>query len=536
MPITKPAYDKLIFELSRPGRYAYSLPECDVPVADPAQLLPKGHLREKPAELPEVSEVDVIRHYSRLSQMNYGVDTHFYPLGSCTMKYNPLLNDEMAALPGFAGLHPATPAHLAQGALELIARMESALAEITGMDAVSLHPAAGAQGELTGLLLIRAYHRKRGENRHKVIIPDTAHGTNPASCTLAGFEVIVAKSSARGFIEASEVRRLLSDDVAAMMVTNPNTLGIFEPQIQEIAAALHERGALLYLDGANMNALIGLCRPGEIGADVCHLNLHKTFCIPHGGGGPGMGPICVAAHLTPFLPGHPLLPVGGPAAIGAVSAAPWGSAGILPIPYAYIAMMGAAGLKRATEIAILNANYVARRLDPHFPLLFRGKNGFVAHECIVDLRPLKTSAGIEVEDVAKRLIDYGFHAPTMSWPVVGTLMIEPTESESKEELERFCDAMISIREEAREIETGRADRARNVLKMAPHTAEAIASDSWDRPYGRERAAFPVASLREHKFWPAVARIDNAWGDRNLVCACPPVAAFLPDAKEGPSGR
>ena len=344
---------------------------------------------------------------------------------------------------------------------------------------------------------------------------------------MAGMRVVVVACDAQGNVDLADLDKKAAenaDRLAALMITYPSTHGVFEEGIREICAAVHARGGLVYLDGANMNALVGLCRPGDLGADVCHLNLHKTFCIPHGGGGPGMGPIGVAAHLAPFLPGHPFARVGGEAAIGPIAAAPWGSGSILPISWAYVAMMGAAGLRRATQVAILNANYVARRLAPHFPLVYKGRDGFVAHECIVDVRPLR-AAGIDVDDVAKRLIDYGFHAPTMSWPVAGTLMVEPTESESKEELDRFCDAMIAIRAEVREIEQGAADRAVNLLKMAPHTAEALTADQWDRPYSRHRAAFPTEATRVHKFWPASARVDNAYGDRNLVCECPPLEAY-----------
>jgi glycine dehydrogenase len=416
------------------------------------------------------------------------------------------------------------------GYAELTASLSRFLAELTGFTAVSLMPNAGSQGEYAGLLVIRAYHRARGEGRRDVcLIPVSAHGTNPASATMAGMRVVAVACDAQGNVDRADLEAKAAahrDRLAAIMVTYPSTHGVFEESIKDLCAIVHAAGGLVYLDGANMNALVGVCRPGDLGADVCHLNLHKTFCIPHGGGGPGMGPIAVVGRLAPFLPGHPLVPVGGASAIGPIAAAPWGSGSILPISWAYIAMMGASGLRRATEIAVLNANYVARRLAPHFPLVFKGRAGYVAHECIVDVRPMKATAGIEVEDVAKRLMDYGFHAPTMSWPVPGTLMIEPTESESKEELDRFCDAMIAIREEIREIEEGRADRAVNLLKMAPHTAEVVTADAWDRPYARERAAFPSASTRAHKFWPAVARVDNAYGDRNLVCACPPLAAYV----------
>jgi glycine dehydrogenase len=451
------------------------------------------------------------------------------PLGSCTMKLNAAAEMMPITWPGFAKLHPFAPVEQAAGYTKLFAQLEQWLAGITGFAAVSLQPNAGSQGELTGLLVIRAYHEARGEAQRDVcLIPQSAHGTNPASAVMAGLRVVVVRSDEDGNIDIDDLRAKAdehSDDIAALMVTYPSTHGIFEEGIRTIASIVHEHGGQVYMDGANMNAMVGLCRPGDIGADVCHLNLHKTFCIPHGGGGPGMGPIGVAAHLAPFLPGHPVVRTGGVRAIGAVSAAPWGSPSILPISWAYIRMMGDEGLTRATKVAILNANYVAGRLEDHFPVLYTGRNGTVAHECIIDSRPLRNSAGVEAVDIAKRLMDYGFHAPTVSFPVAGTLMIEPTESESKDELDRFCDALISIREEIREIETGLADRKNNPLKNAPHTADVVTADSWDRPYSRERAAYPAPWTREHKFWPAVGLIDNAAGDRNLVCACPPVAEY-----------
>ncbi len=399
---------------------------------------------------------------------------------------------------------------------------------MTGFTAISLQPNAGSQGEYTGLLVIRAFHESRGEGHRNVcLIPVSAHGTNPASAVMAGMKVVVVACDDNGNIDVADLRAKAeanASSLAALMVTYPSTHGVFEASIREICEVVHRFGGQVYLDGANMNAQVGLCRPGDIGADVCHLNLHKTFCIPHGGGGPGMGPIGVARHLAPFLPGHPLAVCGGERAIGPVAATPWGSALILAIPWMYIAMMGGRGLRRATEVAILNANYLAARLAGHYQVLYRGANGRVAHEFILDLRPFKASAGVEAEDVAKRLMDYGFHAPTMSFPVPGTLMIEPTESESKAELDRFCATMIAIREEIRAIEEGRADRKDNALKNAPHTAGAIAGE-WDRPYSREQAAFPLAWVREGKFWPYVGRIDNVWGDRNLVCLCPPVEEY-----------
>jgi glycine dehydrogenase len=429
----------------------------------------------------------------------------------------------------FNRLHPFAPRDQAAGYQLMFSQLEYQLAEITGFAAVSLQPNAGSQGEYAGLLVIRAYHRSRGDTRRTTcLIPQSAHGTNPASAVMAGMQVVPVKSDPMGNIDVDDLRTKAAahrDTLAALMITYPSTHGVFEGSVKEICRIVHEHGGQVYMDGANMNAQVGLCRPGDIGADVCHLNLHKTFCIPHGGGGPGMGPIGVAAHLVPFLPGHPVVDLSHPLACGTISAAPWGSAAILPISWAYIALMGYDGLSEATQIAILSANYVARRLADHYPLLYAGQNGLVAHECIIDTRPFKGSAGVDVEDNAKRIIDYGFHPPTVSFPVPGTLMIEPTESESKEELDRFCDALISIREEIREIEDGRAQRDNNLLTNAPHTMEQVISDSWNRPYPRERAGYPSASVREHKVWPTVGRVDSAFGDRNLVCSCPPVEAY-----------
>ncbi len=475
------------------------------------------------------SETELLRYMHRLQARDLSLTAAMIPLGSCTMKLNATAEMMPVSYSGFSRLHPFVPLQQAEGYAELHRRLEGWLADITGFAAVSLQPNAGSQGEYAGLLVIRARHAAHGEGHRDVcLIPTSAHGTNPASAIMAGMRVVAVRCDDRGNIDVEDLQKKAAehrDRLAAMMVTYPSTHGVFESSIMELCSIVHEHGGRVYLDGANMNAMVGLCRPADVGADVCHLNLHKTFCIPHGGGGPGMGPIGVTAELAPFLPGHPVVASGGEQAIGAIAAAPWGSPSILPISYAYIAMMGKDGLRRASQVAILNANYIAKRLEGSYSILYRGDSGLVAHECIVDVRPFKKSAGIDVADIAKRLIDYGFHAPTMSWPVAGTLMIEPTESESKEELDRFCDAMIAIREEIREIERGDADRDDNLLRHAPHTAAEVCSDAWDRPYSRERAAFPSDWCRAHKFWPAVARINDVHGDRNLVCACPPVEDF-----------
>ncbi len=506
-------------------------------VSDPGESpVPGPHARGTEYLTHEVfqthrSETGMLRYLHSLEERDLSLNTAMIPLGSCTMKLNAAAEMEPVSLPGFASIHPFAPVSDTPGYAELFRRLERMLAEITGFDAVSLMPNAGSQGEYAGLLVIRAWHASRGESARDIcLIPVSAHGTNPASAVMAGLHVVPVACDASGNVEIVDLEQKIGAHpgrIAALMVTYPSTHGVFEEGIREICERVHAAGGQVYLDGANMNALVGLCRPGDFGADVCHLNLHKTFCIPHGGGGPGAGPIGVAKHLAPFLPTHPLVspvPPGG-RPIGPVAAAPWGSAGIFPISYAYIAMMGPDGLRRASAMAILNANYTARRLEPHYPILYKGLSGFVAHECIVDTRGFKATAGVDVDDIAKRLIDYGFHAPTMSWPVAGTLMIEPTESEPLDELDRFIEAMIAIREEIREIESGRADAKVNLLKMAPHTARAVASDDWGRPYSRERAAFPTEWTRRRKFWPAVARVDNAWGDRNLACACAPVAAY-----------
>ncbi len=476
------------------------------------------------------TEHEMLRYIKRLEARDLSLATSMIPLGSCTMKLNATSEMVPVTWPEIGALHPFTPASQTEGYRELFRSLESWLCEITGFAACSLQPNAGSQGEYTGLMVIRAYHHARGDRHRDIcLIPVSAHGTNPASAVMAGLEVVVVACDEGGNVDLADLRAKAEanrDRLAALMVTYPSTHGVFEEGIRDICRIVHDHGGQVYLDGANMNAQVGLCRPGDYGADVCHLNLHKTFCIPHGGGGPGMGPICVTESLAPFLPGHPVVPTGGGEAIGPVSAAPWGSASILPISWVYIALMGGAGLTRATGIAILNANYMAARLREHYPLLYTGRRGRVAHEFILDLRPFKTTAGIEAEDVAKRLMDFSFHAPTMSFPVPGTLMIEPTESESKPELDRFCDAMIRIREEIRAIEQGRMDRQNNPLKNAPHTADDLTADVWDRPYGREQAVFPAPWVRERKFWPYVNRVDNPWGDRNLVCTCPPMESYV----------
>ena len=508
---------------------------------DPDQLaaaakpdLPAPHARTSPALAHEVfrryhTEHEMLRYLRRLEARDLSLAHSMIPLGSCTMKLNATVEMTPLSWPELADLHPFAPVEQAAGYLEIVRDLERWLAEVTGFSAVSLQPNAGAQGEYTGLLVIRAWHRSRGEGHRRVcLIPVSAHGTNPASAVMAGMKVVVVACDEHGNIDVGDLAAKAeanASELAALMVTYPSTHGVFEAAIREMCEIVHRFGGQVYLDGANMNAQVGLCRPGDFGADVCHLNLHKTFCIPHGGGGPGMGPIAVAPHLAPFLPGHPVVPIGGERSIGPVAAAPYGSALVLAIPWMYIGLMGGDGLTRATEMAILNANYLAARLEGHYHVLYRGEQGRVAHEFIVDLRPFKASVGIEAEDVAKRLMDFGFHAPTMSFPVVGTLMIEPTESESKRELDRFCDAMIAIREEIRAIEEGRMDRKDNPLKHAPHTAQVVAGESWNRSYSRDQAAFPRPWVRDGKFWPSVSRIDNVWGDRNLVCLCPPVEEY-----------
>ncbi len=476
------------------------------------------------------SETEMLRYMYKLQQRDLSLASAMIPLGSCTMKLNATSEMIPVTWPEFGRIHPFAPADQQQGYAAVYRDLEKWLAEITGFAAVSLQPNAGSQGEYAGLLAIRGYHVSRGDTHRDVcLIPDSAHGTNPASAVIAGMKVVPVACDERGNVEISDLRVKAAEharNLSCLMITYPSTHGVFEEGVKEICQIVHQHGGQVYMDGANMNAQVGLTSPGTIGADVCHLNLHKTFCIPHGGGGPGMGPIGVAKHLAPFLPGHP---VGeshaGLKAVGPVSAAPYGSASILLISWVYIALMGAEGLKKATQVAMLSANYMAKRLEEHYPILYRGKNGLCAHEFIMDCRPLEKTAGVKVDDFAKRLIDYGFHAPTMSFPVPGTLMIEPTESEPKIEIDRFCDAMIAMRDEVRAIEQGKMDKADNAMKNAPHTVYVVSASEWKHPYTREQAAFPAAWVKDHKFWPAVGRVDNPYGDRNLVCVCPPMSEY-----------
>ncbi|MCZ2135935.1 MAG: aminomethyl-transferring glycine dehydrogenase [Burkholderiales bacterium] len=494
---------------------------ASAPDALPAGLKRDGDVLAHPVFNTHHSETEMLRYLRRLADRDLALDRTMIPLGSCTMKLNATTEMIPITWPEFGNLHPFVPAEQARGYAELTSALEAMLCRITGFDAVSLQPNSGAQGEYAGLLAIRAYHQSRGDHGRVVcLIPASAHGTNPASAQMCGMEVVVTKCDADGNVDVADLRAAAeqhSARLAALMITYPSTHGVFEEAIKDICAIVHQHGGQVYMDGANLNAQVGVCYPAEIGADVSHMNLHKTFCIPHGGGGPGIGPIGVKAHLAPFLPGR--------GKVGPVSAAPFGSASILPIPYAYIRLMGADGLREATAVAILNANYIAKKLAPHYPMLYSGHGGFVAHECIVDVRPIKERCGISNMDVAKRLMDYGFHAPTVSFPVAGTLMIEPTESEPKVEIDRFIDAMIAIREEIRAVETGVWPKDDNPLVNAPHTAAALLTEAWDHAYTREQAAYPLAALREHKYWPPVGRVDDVYGDRNIMCSCPSLESY-----------
>jgi len=507
--------------------------DVDALDARTADALPAGLVRTSaflthPVFNTHHSEHELLRYLRSLADKDLAMDRTMIPLGSCTMKLNATAEMIPVTWPEFANIHPLAPAAQATGYKELIESLEAMLVECTGYDAVSLQPNSGAQGEYAGLLAIRAYHRSRGDDHRDVcLIPDSAHGTNPASAQMCGMKVVVTKTDANGNVDVEDIRvnaEKYSDRLAAIMMTYPSTHGVFEEEVVEICEIIHKHGGQVYTDGANMNALVGVAKPGKWGSDVSHLNLHKTFCIPHGGGGPGVGPCAVKSHLAPFLPGK----LGDNGPVGMVSAASFGSASILPISWMYITLMGTAGLRKATQVALLNANYIATRLAPHFKTLYTGRNGLVAHECILDVRPLEKTSGIAAEDVAKRLIDFGFHAPTLSFPVAGTLMVEPTESESLHELDRFINAMIQIREEIAAIEDGRLDREDNPLKHAPHTATAVSASEWAHAYPRELAAFPLASLRQQKYWPPVARVDNVYGDKNVMCACIPVDAYKED--------
>ncbi|MFI9122806.1 aminomethyl-transferring glycine dehydrogenase [Streptomyces bikiniensis] len=509
---------------------------ADVEALDAAteDALPAGLLRSDaylthPVFHAHRSETSMLRYLRRLADRDYALDRGMIPLGSCTMKLNATTEMEPVTWPEFGQIHPFAPVEQAQGYLTLITELEERLAEVTGYDKVSIQPNAGSQGELAGLLAVRAYHRANGDEQRTVcLIPSSAHGTNAASAVMAGMKVVVVKTADDGEVDVEDLRAKIAqyrDELSVLMITYPSTHGVFEEHVADICAEVHEAGGQVYVDGANLNALVGLAKPGHFGGDVSHLNLHKTFCIPHGGGGPGVGPVGVRAHLAPYLPNHPLQPTAGPeTGVGPISAAPWGSAGILPISWSYVRLMGGEGLKRATQVAVLAANYIAKRLEPHFPVLYTGPAGLVAHECIVDLRPLSKATGVTVDDIAKRLIDYGFHAPTMSFPVAGTLMIEPTESEDLTELDRFCDTMIAIRAEIEKVAGGEWPADDNPLHNAPHTAAALGG-AWNHPYTREEAVFPAGVSAADKYWPPVRRIDGAFGDRNLVCSCPPLDEY-----------
>ena len=532
--------ETLLRVMSEDSSAQFDISSFDFEAVIPESLMRVSEYLTHPIFQEHPSETEMMRYMRSLADKDLALDRAMIPLGSCTMKLNAAAELMPVSWPEFAQLHPFAPLEQAQGYRQLCDDLEKMLCEITGYDAVSLQPNSGAQGEYAGLLAIRAYHQSRGEsNRNICLIPASAHGTNPASAQMVGMQVVVVNTNLQGEIDLDDLQIKLetySADIAAIMITYPSTHGVFEETVKTVCARVHQHGGQVYIDGANMNALVGVASLGEFGGDVSHLNLHKTFAIPHGGGGPGVGPIGVRKHLAPFLPGYAVVQTDDePQTVGAVSAAPWGSAGVLPISWSYITMMGAQGLTRATAMAILNANYVAHRLKTHFPILYSDDNGYVAHECIIDLRPIKEQPGISVDDVAKRLIDYGFHAPTMSFPVAGTLMIEPTESESKQELDRFCEAMISIKSEIDDVINGVLDEVDNPLKNAPHTSDMVMADDWNHHYSRELAAYPVTSLREQKYWSPVGRVDNVYGDRNLICSCPPLIAYVPmdlSANEG----
>lgn len=515
---------------------AFGVVDADIEALDAAveEALPAGLLRSDaylthPVFHAHRSETSMLRYLRKLADRDYALDRGMIPLGSCTMKLNATTEMEPVTWPEFGQIHPFAPIEQAQGYLTLITELEERLAEVTGYDKVSIQPNAGSQGELAGLLAVRAYHRANGDEQRTIcLIPSSAHGTNAASAVMAGMKVVVVKTADDGEVDVADLRAKIEqyrDELSVLMITYPSTHGVFEEHVADICAEVHEAGGQVYVDGANLNALVGLAKPGKFGGDVSHLNLHKTFCIPHGGGGPGVGPVGVRAHLAPYLPNHPLQPTAGPeTGVGPISAAPWGSAGILPISWSYVRLMGGEGLKRATQVAVLAANYIAKRLEPHYPVLYTGPAGLVAHECIVDLRPLSKATGVSVDDIAKRLIDYGFHAPTMSFPVAGTLMIEPTESEDLTELDRFCDTMIAIRGEIEKVASGEWPAGDNPLANAPHTAAALGGE-WNHAYTRDEAVFPAGVSAADKYWPPVRRIDGAFGDRNLVCSCPPLDEY-----------
>ena len=520
-----------VFEGVTPGQVRSNLFDIDLDQSIPSSLQRTSDFLTHPIFHRYRSETEFMRYLRRTASKDITLARAMIPLGSCTMKLNAASEMEPISNPLFAHIHPFAPAKHTKGYHRIINRLDSMLCQLTGFDGFSFQPNAGSQGEFCGLLCIRAWHRSHGDTQRRIcLIPSSAHGTNPASAVMAGMKVVMVKCDNQGNIDIEDFRNKAEEHkevLAATMVTYPSTHGVFEESIREICRIVHSNGGQVYMDGANMNAMVGICRPAEIGADVMHLNLHKTFAIPHGGGGPGMGPIGVKRHLQPFLPDHPVVSCnrGGSSSLGTVSAAPWGSPLILPISWAYMRLLGKQGLKRSTQVAILNANYIAHRLDPHFPVVYKGANGRVAHECVIDLAPVKACSGVTVEDVAKRLIDYGFHAPTMSWPVPDSFMIEPTESESLEEIDRFCNAVIQIREEIREIENNPALRGNNLLTNAPHAYHLLVSDDWNRPYSRESAFFPTEETRKNKFWPPTGRVDNVYGDKNLVCTCPPVRDY-----------